>query len=280
MKRVRHILKPVILRFVMRLATLTSLLLFSASASDKSYAQDLTGHDPSDEYLSIPAKEGPSTIREAIPAEYRRRYLKWKREYLSTSTGREQWKKYSSSPYFTLTITVSALQKKGAKTTGYRWNESDQLIAATIILGSKLDEGFPQPATFPVLNALRQVQEIVYISGDVLAAAKIAHEFGHVNLMVRMDGSLYRLQQRLVPLYNQTFFAIGQDCHNPRLVEMAARMGGRPDELELDREYWAEANALAYLRERCPEEGKYKPVFQEVRRNVKKFTGKYAGRFQ
>src|SRR6266487_7203474 len=45
-----------------------------------------------------------STVREIIPAKYHRRYLRWRNDFLSTASGREQWERYTLNPGFMLTI--------------------------------------------------------------------------------------------------------------------------------------------------------------------------------
>jgi hypothetical protein len=85
-----------------------------------------------------------STVQEVIASEYKKRYQKWKNEYLSTEAGREQWERFALNPHFELTITVSKQQAHGAKV-DFHWDDFGHLIAATIMLGDKLDSGYPAP---------------------------------------------------------------------------------------------------------------------------------------
>src|SRR5690349_12267818 len=71
-------------------------------------------------------------IKEEVPTKYAARYQDWKREFLSTEAGRNQWASYEHNPNFTLTIAVSRENAEGATTGRYKWNDSGQLIAATI----------------------------------------------------------------------------------------------------------------------------------------------------
>ena len=128
-------------------------------------------------------------IKEVIPAKYAARYLAWKKDFLSSEAGKDQWAVYENNPHFTLTITVSRENAEGAATGKYRWDPSGQLVAATITLGSRLDNGYPNPIYFPVMNSLIAAESIVPISGNTLAATKIAHEFGHVIRTAQVDSA-------------------------------------------------------------------------------------------
>src|ERR1044072_2465987 len=120
-------------------------------------------------------------IKEEIPDKYRDRYEEWKREFLSTEVGRKQWAAYARNTRFTLTINVSRDNEHGAMTGRYKWNDSGELTSVTITLGSELDEGYPNPVYYPVMNSLGWEGAEYLVSGSMLAATKIAHEFGHVN---------------------------------------------------------------------------------------------------
>ena len=86
-------------------------------------------------------------------------------------------------------------------------------------------------------------------SGSILAATKIAHEFGHVNRMTKTNPEIYRLQTQLIPLYNSILLSNGRNTHDPRLIELAQKMGGTPVEIWEDREYWGEVGAMLFLRD-------------------------------
>src|SRR5437763_7820786 len=87
---------------------------------------------------------------------------------------------YSHHPRLQLTITIGGKSVQGAGTGKYKWNEAGELVAATIVLGERLDEGYPSAVYYPVMNALEPFESKQLIGGSVLAATKIAHEFGHV----------------------------------------------------------------------------------------------------
>jgi len=89
----------------------------------------------SDAYVMPASDEGG--IKEVIPAKYATRYLAWKKDFLSTEAGREQWDIYAKNQEFTLTITVSRENAEGAATGKYRWDPSGKLVAATITLGDR-----------------------------------------------------------------------------------------------------------------------------------------------
>ena len=203
--------------------------------------------DDNEPGLSEPATRN---IKEVIPKKYRGKYEKWKEEFLSTESGREQWERYARDSSFTLTITVSKKEGEGAKTGDYKWDGAGKLIAATITLGHKIDSGYPNPVGYPITCSL--ASDELPISGRILAATKFAHEFGHVNRTAGMDASLYQLQNRLMLEYRRIFYANGRNTKDPQLIEISRWMEGTPVEIWRDREHWAEANAILYLRERFP----------------------------
>ncbi len=217
---------------------------------------------------------------ESIPAKYRERYQGWKNELLSTESGREQWETYTQSPHFTLTVVVTDDDRHGAGTGGYKWDEAGALVAATITLGSRIDEGYPSPIYYPVMSSLSPLSESFPVEGNVLAAAKIAHEFGHIKQAASADAELYRLQNQLMPLYNQTLLSNGRDTRDKRLTELACRMGGTPVQIWENREYWGEVNAMLYLRERFKNEEQQRALRARVMRTVEQYAKEYAERFE
>ena len=191
----------------------------------------------------LPAKD-QGGIREDLPEKYLARYQQWKKEFLATETARQQWAVYQNNPNFTLTIVVSRDNPEGGTTSNYCWNDAGRLVAATITLGYRLDAGFPNPVYFPVMNSLLPTDTTRKIDGQTLAATKMAHEFGHVNRTAAGDSVLYQLQSELMPQYNQIFLSNGRDSNDPRLTELARKMGGTPVAIWEDREYWGETNAM------------------------------------
>jgi len=218
-------------------------------------------------------------IKEDIPGKYAARYADWKKEFLSTQAGRDQWAYYQNNPHFTLTITVSRDNAEGATTGNYKWNSTGQLVAATITLGMRLDAGYPNPIYFPVMNSLVPTESSYRVDGSTLAATKLAHEFGHVNRTGKVDPVLYQLQSQLMPQYNKIFLSNGRDASDPRLVEMARQLGGTPVEIWEDREYWGEANAMVYLRDRFTEDGLRCMLFNKIRHSVDLYAKGYESRF-
>lgn len=218
-------------------------------------------------------------IKEDIPSKYTARYGQWKTEFLSTEAGRNQWASYQNNPHFTLTITVSRDNAEGATTGSYKWNAASQLIAATITLGVRLDAGYPNPIYFPVMNSLVPTESSNRVDGSTLAATKIAHEFGHVNRTGKVDPVLYQLQSQLIPQYNKIFLSNGRNANDPRLIELTRQLGGTPVEIWEDREYWGEANAMVYLRDRFTEESMRCPLFNKIRHSVDLYAKSYEPRF-
>ena len=227
-----------------------------------------------------PDAESSGGIREEIPDRYKARYQRWKTEFLSTETGRKQWETYAQNQHFTLTITISSDNQQGASTGKYKWSDSGELVGATVSLGYDLDEGFPDPVYYPVMNSLGWSREMYMTSGDILAATKIAHEFGHVIQSTNADGRLYRLQNKLMPIYRTIFLNNGHNIHDPRLVALAQQMGGTCVEVWEDREYWGEANAMLYLRDRVLEKSFRCYLFARIKRTVEEYAENYAERFE
>ena len=218
-------------------------------------------------------------IREVVPARFAARYGEWKAEFLSTETGRAQWARFGEDPRFTLTLVVTSENPQGGGTGGYKWDEDGKLVAATITLGSRIDEGYPNPIYFPVMNSLTPYLSARAIADDVLAAAKIAHEFGHLIRTANTDTSLYQLQSQLIPAYNKILLSNGRNTGDRRLVELAQRMGGTPVEIWEDREYWGEANAMLYLRDRFSGEELRCSLFSRIRQSVELYAKGYDERF-
>jgi len=218
-------------------------------------------------------------LREVIPPKYQRRYEEWKTEFLSTDIGKAQWEMYSKHPRLLLTITVGGKNAEGAGTGNYKWNEKGELIAATIILGERLDSGYPSAVYYPVMNALEPFESRQLISGSVLAATKLAHEFGHVMKISSTPQDLYNLQVKLVPTYNKIFLSNGYNVNDPRLVEIAEKIGGNPVQIWEDREYWGEANAMLYLKDRVEKEKFHCRLFGKIKRAVEEYAKDYEQRF-
>jgi YD repeat-containing protein len=218
-------------------------------------------------------------IKEEIPAKYVARYQQWKEEFLSTEAGRTQWASYQNNPNFTLNIVVARENAEGATTGKYKWNDAGQLVTATITLGVKLDEGYPNPIYFPVMNSLVPNDSSTKIGGSTLAATKLAHEFGHVNRTSKVDANVYQLQSQLIPQYNKIFLSNGRDANDPRLLEMSQKIGGTPVQIWEDREYWGEANAMMYLRDRVTEEGLRCTLFSKIKHSVDLYAKDYEPRF-
>jgi hypothetical protein len=224
---------------------------------------------------------GPSAvgIREEIPERYKKRYEEWKKDFLSTESGRQQWQAYAGNSRFLLTITIARENRNGAATGKYKWDDSGKLVAATIELGNSLDHGYPNPIYYPVQNSLSPLGSSYAIDGGILAATKLAHEFGHVNRMGITNSELYRLQLQLIPVYNSILLRNGYNTNDPKLTVLARQMGGTPIELWEDREYWGEANAMLFLRDRISKESFRCTLFHRIERSVRLYAKHYEDRF-
>jgi hypothetical protein len=227
--------------------------------------------------VPMPADGG---IREEISPKYKVRYERWKEQLLATDFGKAQWDAYANNKNFVLTITISDEQpKNGAGTADYQWTESGQLVGATISLGKYLEKGYPNPIYFPVMNSLSVESAEFDISGNILAATKLAHEFGHVNLTAKSSGELVQRQNNLMPAYNQILLSNGYNIGDQKLLDLATQMGGTPVEIWENREYWGETNAMNYLLSRINKEKFYCPVFNRIMNNIKSYAKNYEQRF-
>jgi hypothetical protein len=215
-------------------------------------------------------------LTELVADKYRERYEEWKGEYLSTQTGRAQWERYARDANFALTVTVSPTLDMGAEAGEYRWDSDGRLIAATITLGARLDSGFPGAPNYPITCSLNPVNMRTdkECAGKVLAATKLAHEFGHVNHTAELGAVRYQTQNRLRLEYNQIFTTNGFNARDPRLDKLTAEMGGTPVEIARAREHRAEACAALYLLEKAA--GKdHAALPASVRRAVKSYLQAY-----
>ena len=223
---------------------------------------------------------GSGGIKEIVPAEFRERFRKWKAELLATKFGRQQWEYYANNKDFTLKIVVSPDRKFGAGTDDYEWSDDGKLVAATITLGKDLDKGYPDPVYYPVMNALATYNSYYEIPGNILASTKIIHEFGHVNSTKQVNSKLFQRQNKLMAAYNRIFLSNGYDTSDPRLVDIAKQLGGKPIEIWEDREYWSEVSAMRYLLERISNESFYCSVFSRMSRNINNYASNYRDRFE
>lgn len=267
-------------RIALGLLLLAGVSLFFTEVGDTSSGPySITSYHGAEPSAESSRTDRGSGIKEDIPAKYLARYQAWKTEFLATEVGREQWDYFKSSPDFTLTISFSRENAEGATTGGYRWNDSGALVAATIILGARLDEGYPNPIYFPVMNSLVPTESSARIDGNTLAATKLAHEFGHVKRTSQVDSTVYQLQTQLIPQYNKIFLSNGRNAKDPRLVDIAGKIGGTPVEIWEDREYWGEANAMVYIRDRFTDDRMRCALFSKIRNSVDLYAKHYEPRF-
>lgn len=264
-------------RIALGLVVLVAVSLFFTEVGDTS-SSTISYHGVEPVAGNARSDRGPG-IKEDIPSKYLARYEAWKAEFLSTEIGREQWANFKSDPNFTLTITITRENAEGATTGAYRWNDQGRLVAATIALGIRLDEGYPNPIYFPVMNSLVPTESLSRIDGNTLAATKLAHEFGHVKRTSQVDSAVYQLQSQLIPQYNKIFLSNGRNAKDPRLVEIETKIGGTPVRIWEDREYWGEANAMVYLRDRFTDERMRCALFSKIRHSVDLYAKSYEPRF-
>lgn len=228
--------------------------------------------------VALPGLSGSGGIKEEIPNTSKAKYARWKADLLSTRFGREQWEAYAGQGSFLLTIKVAGSRGKGAGTE-FVWNEAGVMIGATITLGTELDQGYPPPTYYPVLNSLASASAAESRIGTILAASKMAHEISHVSQASRTEPGILRTQERLVPVYVSIFLKNGLDTKDERLKRIAEEMGGTPTKIWESREYWSEVDAMNYLRERIGAESYYCEVLERIKMNVDFYAPDYSSRF-
>ena len=230
------------------------------------------GRSPRIKIVQAPSDGG---ILENVPAKYRARFEKWKAEFVSTKFGKDLWDGYANNKEFILRIAVSRDRKHGAGTDDFEWDETGRLVGATITLGADLDDGFPSPIYYPVLNSLTSYAASNGSAGRVLAAAKISHEFGHVRQIGKESMSLLQIQSRLIPVYVSIFRENGLNTNDPRLLSIENQIGGTPVAIWEDREYSSEVNAMLYLNERIGGEPRFCSVFNRIKQNLQTYSPRY-----
>jgi len=264
MRMVRRLLAPGFLVIV-------SCLIFPSAM----YSYDL--FFPSVSIVETPREGG---IREEIPTKYLERYERWKTELLSTEFGRRQWEAYAKNSGFVLTIKISGDKGKGAGTDNFQWDSQGNFVGATITLGNQIDNGYPNPIYYPVLNSLSAEQSSYLISGRILAATKLSHELGHVAQAATANRALLEKQSKLIPEYTSIFLKNGHNTRDRKLVELVEEIGGTPIEIWESREYWSEVTAMKFLSERIKDESYYCFVFNKIRSNVNTYARDYVDRFE
>ena len=65
----------------------------------------------------------------------------------------------------------------------------------------------------------------------------------------------------------------------PSCCKWPKKIGGTPVEIWEDREYWGEANAMIYLRDRVTEEGTRCALFNRIKNSVDLYAKSYESRF-
>ena len=257
--------------FLPGLLVIVSCLIFPSAA----YSYDL--FFPTVTIVETPTDGG---IREEVPKKYLERYVRWKTELLSTDFGRRQWDAYAENNRFVLTIKISGDKGKGAGTDNFQWDNQGNFVGATITLGSQIDNGYPNPIYYPVLNSLSADQSSYMISGRILAATKLSHELGHVAQAATANRELIEKQSKLIPEYTSIFLANGHNTRDQKLVKLEKEIGGTPIEIWESREYWSEVTAMKFLSERIKDEAFYCFVFNKIRSNVTTYAREYVDRFE
>ncbi len=263
-------------------ATLLFVLLTCFGSAGYSFGWNTSVYDSHGHFMTpiiIDKTPTDGGIREEVPQKYRARFDKWKIELLSTEFGRQQWDNYANNKSFILTIKVSGSRENGAGTDKFEWDKDGNFVGATITIGSQIDNGYPPPIYYPVLNSLSSDPATYPINGNILAATKISHELGHVNQTAVANLKFLQLQDKLVPAYISIFLKNGLNTRDQKLVELADQMGGTPTEIWESREYWSEVAAMRFLHDRLSKDEAYCRVFDKIKRNVREYAKEYEQRF-
>ena len=214
-------------------------------------------------------------IKERIPEKYRGKYQRWKKEFLATETGRRQWETFDNHPTLMLIITISQDRATDAFAGEFRWDEAANLTNATITLGRNIDGCCPNPIYYPVLSSLKALDPL---DGSILAAAKMAHEFEHVNQAI-IGGIAYRNENEMAHIYNSVFLRNGYNTDDPRLHELAKKMGRTPVEIGEDREHRAETQALRYLLERVKSDEFRRRFLARIEKTINVFANSFQPKY-
>ena len=214
-------------------------------------------------------------IQEQIPEKYRGKYQRWKKEFLITETGRRQWEAIDNQPALTLIITISQDRASDAFAGEFRWDEAANLTNATITLGCNIDSCCPDPIYYPVLSSLKKLDPL---DGPILAAAKMAHEFDHVNQAIT-GGTAYRNESEMSHIYSSVFLRNGYNANDPRLVALTEKMGRTPVEIGEDREHRAEIQALRYLLERVKEDEFRRKFLASLKKTISVFARSFQPKY-
>jgi hypothetical protein len=223
--------------------------------------------------VSTPTDGG---IREEFPEKYRERFDQWKMELISTEFGRDLWDRFAGDRDFILRIVISRNEGTGAWAGRYKRDLSGRLVEATVMLGDDLDSGYPAPVYYPVLNSLKRAQ----VDGSVLAAAKMAHELGHVSYAADQDSGIAQLRERLSVLYNARLMKVGFNDQDNFLNFLAKQMGGTPGQISEEKEYASEVYTYRYIESRIGGTKRFCRVARQVHRNLESDGPKYGSYFE
>ena len=187
-----------------------------------------------------------------------KRYDDWKKKFLSTAEGQKLWNKYNDDKNFTLNLNVtdrgSDNKNKGAETGDYKFDDKGNMTGATITLGNNIGGGIAGPASdYPVSSTLEGS------GAHTIAAAKIGHEFGHVEYN-RSLGHLFYGQQQVIDQYNERQNALtrlnataaqrGNDAALQRISQQfQTQFGATMETVRNQRELGAERTAIPVIRQ-------------------------------
>jgi RHS repeat-associated protein len=180
-------------------------------------------------------------------------YQKWKKAFLATKSGREQWDKYDKDRSFTLKITMGENSggKQGAQTKDYVFNADGKLTGATIVLGTEFAQNAPSGDNYPVSSSLTPTADHAYdISREARAVAFLGHEFGHVGDAQRIGGAEWQRQNDLLSQSKAGFERYGQGWFNrSEYQQIVSGLGATPVEINHQREVRAERTAIPIIQD-------------------------------
>jgi len=191
-------------------------------------------------------------------------YQKWKSAFLATKKGRELWDKYNNDQKFMLVININPKAENGALTHDRKF-ENGKLVGATISLGNDIGDrnaaSLRDENQYPLQRALGKEQ----VDTNVLAAALIAHEFGHVEDAANRPG-LWQAWEEFNAFREQHTKALGMmaGLSNPEVLEREKsflNMTGAKDlsELSIETDGRAERTAIPVIEQSFARNGRKVP---------------------
>ncbi len=189
--------------------------------------------------------------------EDQKAYDKWKAAYLATEQGRKTWARYQDDKNFRLQIAVvdrgDAGKNRSARVDDWTFDKDRYATGATMTLGRNLGKGVPNDdVSYPISSTLDPT------NSAKVGAAKIAHEFGHLDDLRSLGTKFYEQQQ----IYNAIAGRLNELGRQNRLGEVTTdatyrnlnedfqkKFGATQIQEGINRDNRAEKNAIPTIRQ-------------------------------